>query len=770
MFLKFNSTLLLLFFCIHLIGQSELTVGQWKSHLSFRDGLWVTQSDDQIIYASTLGLVMIDKTDLSVRFLSKEDGLSDVKVSKIFYDKYNDQLIIVYRDSNIDIVKGNDVINLPFIRENTTILGSKNINFVSIADENNAYIATDFGVVGLNLKKLEFTFTTFTDLKVNTISVLDNVLYAGTEELLYSVETVGKNLTDFGVWRSFPHNSGLPQSYEVSFLSVHNNRLFLGTGKDLYYLNANNFTKLLTTPDKFQLRFISGEGKSLIVGMENDAFIGKALFISQDLSITEGGADCINRVLFGIEDEKGRVWYADQWRGIRYTENYTSGCSKLEYDSPWANTAGQIHFVNKKAFFASGGVNEDFGYANSTAGFYIFEEGFWNNYNDNNLPVMRDKQFFNVQAITVNPITKDLFVGSYWNGIIKFSEEIDNAEHFNKDNSIMRGAVGDASRTRIANLSFDDKQNLWMTNYLSPRPLVVLTKDGQWYSFAIPGTNTTNNIAIDRSGNKWISLVTTGGGVAVFSDNNTIADPTDDKSRFINRNNSEITANKTNCVIADLDGSIWVGTSEGAVVFDCGDPFSDSSCRGRVPRVVVDGIPAPLLKDEDVLSIAIDGGNRKWFGTRNGIFVLSPDGMTEVTKFNVNNSPLLDNIIRNLAFNSATGEMFIISSVGIQSFRTETSGASRAHSSDVYAFPNPVRPDYTGAISIKGLVRDANVKITDINGKLVYETKALGGQATWDGRDYNGVRSSTGVYLVFSANENTSLGTDTYVTKILFVH
>jgi hypothetical protein len=217
-----------------------------------------------------------------------------------------------------------------------------------------------------------------------------------------------------------------------------------------------------------------------------------------------------------------------------------------------------------------------------------------------------------------------------------------------------------------------------------------------------------------------------------------------------------------------LDGSIWVGTDEGPVVFDCGDPFA-ATCTGNTRKVVVDGIPAPLLRYEDIISIGIDGANRKWFGTRNGIFVQSADGVTAIDRFDVKNSPLLDNRVDELSFNPETGEMFIVTRGGIQSVKTNTTGGGRSFSSNVYAYPNPVTPGYTGPIAIKGLMRDSNVKITDMNGRLVYETKALGGQAIWDGNDYNGVRASTGVYLVFSANENTSLSPDAVVTKILLV-
>jgi hypothetical protein len=770
----FKSCLIFLLFLLTLVGgyaQSNIEIGSWKSHLSYREGKRVTQSKDKIIYAAALGLMIIDKNDLSVSFMSKEDGLNDVNINGLYYDRFNEQLIVVYNDAAIDIVRGNEVFYIPFIKTNSTIIGSRNVNHIHIRDENLAYIATDFGVLGLDLKRLEFTFTTFTDLRVNTLTVFNGFLYAGTEEELYRVRTIGVNLTDFGLWSAVPKNNGLPASYEVVASSTFNGQLYVTTGRDLYRSSDGvSFEKLIQFEAGFSARFMSAEGKSLITGIRNNQNASKILVTDTNGTIREGGAGCINRVLGGIEDERGRVWYADEWRTIRYTQDYFTGCNQIEFNSPFSNSAGQITFFRDQAFVAAGGVTEDFNYNFTGAGVFHLTGNEWNNYNNLSHPVFQEKDVINVQAVQYQATTKDLYIGSYWNGVLRLNLENGESQHFNKDNSILRGAVGDEARTRISFLQLDEKQNLWMANYLSSRPLVLKTKDNQWYSYALPGNNNAGSIVIDRSGNKWIPLVTTGGAVVVFNENNTPENTADDRVRLINRNNSLISGNRVNCAMVDLDGVVWVGTSSGPVAFDtgCSDPFSDN-CRGSTRTVVVDGIPAPLLRDEDVLSMAVDGANRKWFGTRNGIFVQSPDGLTSIAKFDVNNSPLLDNVIKGLFFNGTTGEMFIVSNLGIQSYRTATTTGGRTHAPEVYAFPNPVRPDYHGTIAIKGLVRDANVKITDINGRLVYETKALGGQAVWDGRDYNGVRAATGVYLVFSANENTSLGKETLVTKIMMV-
>jgi len=192
-------------------------------------------------------------------------------------------------------------------------------------------------------------------------------------------------------------------------------------------------------------------------------------------------------------------------------------------------------------------------------------------------------------------------------------------------------------------------------------------------------------------------------------------------------------------------------------------------CRGEKPIVTRDNFNSYLLKTESVTSIVVDGGNRKWVGTASsGVFLLSPDAEEQIAHYTNENSPLPDNNISSLAYNGRTGEVFIGTAKGLVSIRGEATNGGTTHNEALaYAYPNPVRPDYTGPIAIAGLVRDARVKITDVSGTLVYETRATGGQVVWDGNDYNGTRAASGVYLVFSAN---SEGTESFVTKLVFLN
>jgi hypothetical protein len=222
----------------------------------------------------------------------------------------------------------------------------------------------------------------------------------------------------------------------------------------------------------------------------------------------------------------------------------------------------------------------------------------------------------------------------------------------------------------------------------------------------------------------------------------------------------------------DIDGNIWVGTIAGPVVYyspyDIIDREDDIiGTQILIPRNDGTNLADPLLKGEKINCIVIDGANRKWLGTeKSGAFLMSEDGKQEIFKFNSENSPLFSDNVRSIAINDDNGEVFFGTDKGILSFKGQATKGGEEYQ-DVYVYPNPVRENYRGDITVTGLVANVNVKITDISGNLVYETQALGGQAIWDGKNFSGERVSTCVYLVFCSNED---GTKTYVTKLLFIH
>ncbi|MCF8309280.1 MAG: T9SS type A sorting domain-containing protein, partial [Bacteroidales bacterium] len=163
-------------------------------------------------------------------------------------------------------------------------------------------------------------------------------------------------------------------------------------------------------------------------------------------------------------------------------------------------------------------------------------------------------------------------------------------------------------------------------------------------------------------------------------------------------------------------------------------------------------------------SIVVDGANRKWFGTqRAGVFLMSEDGTEQLKHFNMENSPLFSNEINTMSITD-NGMVFMGTSKGIISYKSDATPAPPTN--DIFIYPNPVTKGYEGQIYIENLVKDANVKITDISGDIVYETTAKGGLATWNGADFNGEKVNSGYYLVFASNED---GSESIVSKILVI-
>jgi hypothetical protein len=162
----------------------------------------------------------------------------------------------------------------------------------------------------------------------------------------------------------------------------------------------------------------------------------------------------------------------------------------------------------------------------------------------------------------------------------------------------------------------------------------------------------------------------------------------------------------------------------------------------------------------------VDGADRKWVGTNTGAWLISEDGENVITNLTTQNSPLFNDTVNSIGIDGTTGEVFFSTPEGMCSYRG-TATVAAAGTNNLLVFPNPVPPGYSGTIAIRGVPDNAFVKITEMNGRLVYQTRALGGQAVWNGNDYSGNRVASGVYLVLIADENNQ---QKVAAKIVFIH
>jgi hypothetical protein len=216
----------------------------------------------------------------------------------------------------------------------------------------------------------------------------------------------------------------------------------------------------------------------------------------------------------------------------------------------------------------------------------------------------------------------------------------------------------------------------------------------------------------------------------------------------------------------DKDGKMWIGTRTGIAIVNCVDNiFSANGCNAQIPIVKFDNYAGYLFQNEIVRTIAVDGANRKWIGTDNGIWLLNDVGDKIINRFEANNSPLPSNEVKKIVIDPKTGIVYISTNNGLVSYRGSAIDGGETNE-ELVIFPHPITPNYDGPIAIKGFVNNADVKITDINGMLVYQTKALGGQVVWDGKNYLGKKPQSGVYLIFATD---ALGTQKAVGKMLMV-
>ncbi len=748
-------------------GQLDMAIGDWVSHLPHIRGLGLAQSDDYIIYSTDFSLVLISKEDNSVHFVSKIDGLSDTGIDNIYFDPFNKHLVIIYSNSNIDFYSRDGVFNIPDILNSTSIIGSKKIFDVHFINENQMFLATAFGIVEYRTRRKEFGSTIFTDLLVNSISSKDSILFAGTDDGLYSIKiSEGVNIADFRSWKLLGPNQNLPLLYEVRDLTQYKDHIYFTDGLTIYESqDGENFLPLYNeTDNRYMVNYLSG-GKSFLMAGSISTNESKIMYWNMDAGWIEGSNMCIDRIRYSIEDESGNIWFADDFRNFRVIKGPNGECLRMLYNSPYTEKVSDIDIYNGLLATASGGASDNYLDLFNRDGFSLLRGKTWKNYNEQNFLPIRDNDLLSFFKVLFTPDGEKLNVATFWGGLFEFGLDDESYTLYNQHNSSLQLATGDV-RVRVSDMVYDETGNLWLTNFNAVQPIVVKTNENQWYSFSVPGERRLGDIEIDQNNNKWIVTLGAARGLLIFNEGSSLSTPANFKYRSINQNNSNLPSSTIYTIKKDLSGSIWVGTSEGAVVFECFDPF-DVSCTGNRRPVEVDGEIGFLLESEEVRAIEVDGANQKWFGTRNGIFVMNANGEEQIAHFNTRNSPLFDDVIVSLGYDGQSGIMYISTDKGLQAIRTLTTEGNRRHN-NVFAFPNPVPPDYNGPIAIKGLANNALVKITDVSGRLIYETRAAGGQAIWNGEGLSGKMARPGIFLVFSTGTISFDETDSYVTKIMF--
>ena len=768
---KLTFVFVLLFFLSEILAQ-PLAIGDWRYHAAYGSvqSIAVADAENVVYAASNNAIFSYDRSTGEIQRYNKVSGMSDVNIQRIDYAEFAKTLIISYNNGNIDLLKDGYFINISALQR-SPIASSKIVNDVLVQDSL-AFMSCSFGIMVLDVLNEQILATYVigdqgTQVEVYDFEIFDGVFWAATENGVKKAVPNNANLQNFELWETVQITEIGAQV--VREIEEWDGNLVISTSNEIYTGDGNSWNLLLgRSQSNFQ--YLDANQDALILGENASGGIRRIIHydVNSDSTHIEDRFISFTRDLSLRKD--GGIWCADRGFGLLYFENENSQSERISPSGPYSEKVFDLDAGNNKLWVATGAYTSSLNYLFNRDGVLYKFNDVWGVYNEYNQPEFNE--VLDIVTVKMHPdqSREDVYFGSFYAGLMHYDGE--NFKLYDADNSILQRRRGDTSRTVINDLNFDDSENLWMTSYDTEFPITIWTADDQWLQLK-PNLSVDENelrdFVFDEAGQVWFLISRSSGqGILVLNHGNTLSDPSDDVYRILRTGEGlgNLPSNKTRSIAVDENGEIWVGTEQGLAVFYCPtSALTSTGCDAQQIFLEQDGLGAFLLDEQSINAIAIDEGNRKWIGTSNGVWLFSPDGSEQLEYFNVENSPLPSDNILSIAIDDASGEVYIGTDLGIISFKGEATKGEETHS-DVFVYPNPVRHDYEGPIAVKGLVDDAIVKFTDAAGQLIYETRAFGGQAIWDGRNPNGQRAKSGVYLVFSSNED---GSEKYVAKFVLI-
>lgn len=741
----------------------------WRSFFSYNDIVDVSQSANKVIGAASSALFEKNLGTNELKTITSIDGLKVETITAVMYSSVYNKTLVGNSTGLLNVINGDGSIisKIDIIQENTVTASKKKINHI-YEYEGKAYIATDFGIVVFNLATLEFGDTYFLgpsgdEISVTQTAVLNGTIYAASlSSGVRSAQLSNPNLNDFSQWSQY-----------------------LGAT----YIGVASFANTLFVYDNV----------GILYRVQNDTPSGFANFPSPIVDLREANgylvATCANRVnvynqqlvqatqinVIPLPEAQNAVFSCATVVGetlfVGTTDKglYSAGFNSLSFENITPNGPQRSYiFSVKKAPSALWVVYGDYtatynpySPALDYYGISKFTGTGWTN--------IPNDELFNAACladIVISPANENLvYASSFHNGLIKIENDVATAQYTyqpaiqNGPESLVDSKDLSYRSTRLNSLAFDKTGNLWMTNARVEKSLKEFKTSGSWASFsvkdiiAVPTDNDYGKMAIDKNGTKW--LPTTKNGVLAYND------ATDKKLVIGIGDNGNLPSITTKCVAIDHNNRLWIGTDKGLRVLPGVDRFTTQDELTTNPIIIVeDGLAQELMYEQALTDIVVDGANNKWLATGGaGAFLVSPDGQQTLFHFTKDNSPLPSNVISDIEIDNVTGEVFFATDKGMVSYRGTSTEAS-GDLNKVYVFPNPVRPDFTGDVNISALTDNANVKITDIEGNLVYETTSEGGTVLWDTRAFGKYKVASGVYMIFISSED---GTQTKVKKVMII-
>jgi hypothetical protein len=788
---RFSAWFLLLALLATVPAWGQAAYGDWQLHLPARHPLALADAGSRLYVADESSFYFYDKSLHTTQLLSRRDGLSDVGVAALAYDSASAQLVVAYNNGNLDIIGASGTVrNVADLVRKAGQTANAVVRQVQLYN-GLAYVSSTLGLVVLDLAKLEVrdTYSAIgaggAVVSAYATAVVHDTIYASTSVgILRGRISSAVNLLDYRSWTmETPNPARLDQTYAQ--LVVYRGHVVAGGNlRGLDYLagvgvaRAWHFSPTSYADEIRRLRVSAGQ---LLVAQTNTAlrrFDAKTGVVVDVLPLSAVGS-IVNDA---IAEADGTYYVASRDKSLLRFPSTTASPELIRPNAPEQTLAYSVladAATNTVDVFSGGYAGDNGVQENSRNGFYEYKDGQWTNYTGANYS---SNDFPNLLDLSHGTRTPDgtLYIASYgqglleWKGPGQFRQFTQGTPGSPLRSSLATSDPNYPIFVRVTDVAADPNNGqVWVVNRHPEFPGVpglfrFRPSNTTWTTVpAFTGFENLDRVTVDNVGNPWATQSRKGGqGVVAF-------DTLNQKPFYFYATGptaqTGLPSNALYAVVRDRSGAIWVGTAAGVAVYTDPSQLVSAASAGTAPPdfyrpLVTRGAGAGFntLYNEIVRCIAVDGANRKWFGTPNGLWLFSADCTEALLNFTTANSPLPSNSIVDVAVNNKTGEVFVATDAGLVSYRGSAS-VTDGTPSCAQVSPNPVRPEFMGTVGISGVANDAEVRITDVAGHLVYSTRAAGGTVTWNLADTDGRRVRSGVYLVLTSDAN---GKNTCVSKV----